>query len=109
MGGAKQYDGYRSFDYLEAGTDYRAFALAPQIGRVEPFVLPLDDAQDARAREVLTTSIAVSLHDHCGIMPSDLSENDAYVREGREHYGYEGLAVSGLDAVFENMMDGTAT
>lgn len=109
MGGAKQYDGYRSFGYLEADTDYRAFALAPQIGRVEPFVLPLDDARDARARATLTTSIAISLHDHCGIMPSDVADNDAYVREGREHYGYEGLAVSGLDAVFENMMDGTAT
>ena len=109
MGGAKQYDGYRSFDYLEAGIDYRAFELAPQIGRVEPFVFPLDDEQDARARALLETSVAISLHDHCGIMPTDLADNDAYVREGREHYGYEGLAVSGLDAVFENMMDGTAT
>ena len=36
-------------------------------------------------------------------------ENDAYVREGREWYGYEGLAASGLDAVFENFLDGTAT
>ena len=109
MGGAKHYDGYRSFDYLEAGVDYRAFELAPQIGRVEPFVLPLDDEQDARARALLETSVAISLHDHCGIMPTDLADNDAYVREGREHYGYEGIAVSGLDAVFENMMDGTAT
>ena len=38
-----------------------------------------------------------------------MAENDAYVREGREWYGYEGLAVSGLDAVFENFLDGTAT
>jgi membrane dipeptidase len=109
LGGAKRYDGYRSFAYLESGTDYRAFDLAPQIGRVEPFVLPLDASQDARAHEILTTSIAISLHEHCGIMPADLADNDAYVHEGREHYGYEGLAVSGLDAVFENMMDGTGT
>jgi membrane dipeptidase len=109
MGGAKHYGGYRSFDYLVAGTDYQAFELAPQIGRVEPFVLPLDPDQDARARGLLAGNIAISLHDHCGIMPADMADNDAYVREGREHYGYEGLAVSGLDAVFENMMDGTAT
>ena len=109
MGGAKQYDGYRSFGYLEAGTDYASFDLAPQIGRVEPFVVPLEPDEDARARAVLERSVAVSLHDHCGIMPTDLADNDAYVREGREHYGFEGLAVSGLDAVFENMMDGTAT
>jgi membrane dipeptidase len=109
MGRVKRYDGYRSFGYLEAGTDYRAFELVPQIGRVESFVVPLDDEQDARARSILESSVAISLHDHCGIMPADLDDNDAYVREGREHYGYEGLAVSGLDAVFENMMDGTAT
>jgi membrane dipeptidase len=109
MGGPKRYDGYRSFGYLEAGVDYRSFDLAPQIGRVEPFVLPLSEEQDARARSVLASSIAIDLHDHCGIMPSDLADNDAYVREGREHYGFEALAVSGLDAVFENMMDGTAT
>src|SRR5437762_11216029 len=42
-------------------------------------------------------------------MPADLSENDDYIREGREAYGFEGLAASGLDAVFENFMDGTAT
>jgi membrane dipeptidase len=109
MGGAKRYDGYRSFGYLEPGVDYRSFELAPQLGRVEPFVLPLTDEQDTRARSLLASSIAIDLHDHCGIMPADLAENDAYVREGREHYGFEGLAVSGVDAVFENMMDGTAT
>ena len=45
----------------------------------------------------------------CGITPADMKQNDEYVREGREWYGYEGLAASGLDAVFENFLDGTAT
>ena len=39
----------------------------------------------------------------------DWADNDDYIREGREWYGYEGLAASGLDAVFENFLDGTAT
>ena len=39
----------------------------------------------------------------------DWDDNDAYVRQGREWYGYEGLAAAGLDAVFENFFDGTAT
>ena len=30
------------------------------------------------------------------------------MRQGREWTGYEGLAISGLDIVFENFMDGTA-
>ena len=53
--------------------------------------------------------MCISLHDHCGITPADMRQNDDYIREGREWYGYEGLAASGLDAVFENFLDGTAT
>jgi len=105
----KRWDGYRSFSYLEAGTDYREFDLVPQIGRVEPCVFPLTPEQEERVERLLRSSVCVSLHDHGGIMPADLSENDAYIREGREAYGFEGLAASGLDAVFENFMDGTAT
>jgi membrane dipeptidase len=105
----KRWNGYRSFSYLDAGKDYREFDLPPQIGRVEPFVYPLTAEQEERADRLLRESVCVSLHDHAGIMPADLSENDAYIREGRESYGYEGLAASGLDAIFENFMDGTAT
>jgi membrane dipeptidase len=104
----KRWDGYRSFSYLDAG-DYRAFDLAPQIGRVPPSVYPLEPEDDARAEGLLRTCVCISLHDHGGIMPADLSQNDDYIREGREAYGFEGLAASGLDAVFENFMDGTAT
>jgi membrane dipeptidase len=105
----KHWDGYTSFSYLEPGVDYRAFELSPQLGRVEPFVHPLSDEDEARAERLLQECVCVSLHDHCGITPADMAENDTYVREGREWYGYEGLAASGLDAVFENFLDGTAT
>lgn len=109
MNPKKRWDGYTSFSYLEAGVDYRPFDLEPQIGRVPPFVYPLDPEQHERAERLLRDCVCISLHDHCGITPRDMAENDAYVREGREWYGYEGLAASGLDAVFENFMDGTAT
>jgi membrane dipeptidase len=105
----KRWDGYVSFSYLEPGVDYKEFELSPQLGRVEPFVHPLNVEQDERAERLLRESLCVSLHDHCGITPADMKHNDEYVREGREWYGYEGLAVSGLDAVFENFLDGTAT
>ena len=105
----KRWDGYVSFSYLEPGVDYKEFELSPQIGRVEPFVYPLSDADHERAERLLRESICISLHDHCGITPVDMAQNDDYVREGREWYGYEGLAASGLDAVFENFLDGTAT
>ena len=105
----KRWDGYVSFSYLEPGIDYREFELSPQIGRVEPFVYPLSDADHERAEQLLREHVCISLHDHCGITPADMTQNDDYIREGREWYGYEGLAASGLDAVFENFLDGTAT
>lgn len=105
----KRWDGYVSFSYLEPGVDYKEFELSPQIGRVEPFVYPLTDEQNERADRLLRDCVCISLHDHCGITPVDMSENDEYVREGREQYGYEGLAASCLDAVFANFLDATAT
>jgi membrane dipeptidase len=105
----KTWDGYRSFSYLVAGEDYQSFELAPEIDRVEPFVVPLGAEDDARADRLVHESVCISLHEHCGIVPADWDDNDAYIRQGREWYGYEGLARSGLDAVFENFLDGTAT
>ncbi len=105
----KRWDGYVSFSYLEPGVDYREFALAPQLGLFEPFVYPLDDEQGARSERLLHDCVCISLHDHCGIAPADMGDNGAYIREGREWYGFEGLALSGLDAVFENFLDGTTT
>lgn len=105
----ERWDGYTSFSYLVEGEDYRAFDLSPQIGRVDPYVVPLAEADEERADRLLREQVFISLHDHGGIGPADWADNDAYIREGREWYGYEGLAASGLDAVFENFMDGTAT
>jgi membrane dipeptidase len=109
MESKKVWDGYRSFSYLEAGVDYRGFELSPELGRVEPFVYPLSDDDEARARRLLRAHVCISLHEHGGIAPADWADNDAYIREGREWYGFEGLAASGLDAVFENFLDGTTT
>ena len=102
----KRWDGYTSFSYLEPGVDYRAFELSPRWARGAVRLSALGRGRRAGGR-LLRESVCVSLHDHCGITPADMAENDAYVREGREWYGYEGLAVSGLDAVFENFLDGT--
>lgn len=105
----KRWDGYTSFSYLVDGEDYVAFDLVPQIGRVEPHVVPLAAENEARAQRLLRANVCISLHEHGGIAPADWGDNDAYIRQGREWYGYEGLAASGLDAVFENFLDGTAT
>jgi membrane dipeptidase len=105
---ASRYTGYRSYDYLEAGSDYREFKLAPEIGRVPAYRgVSLSDGQRERVRRLLTDNIVVSLHDHPSVFPDDISETIEYNRTARHHTGYEGLARSGITAVFDNFMDGT--
>ena len=105
----KRYHGYRSYAYLEPGVDYRPFKLAPELDRVPAYLISLDPAQEARVRRIFDAHPIVSLHDHCFVVPEDLREFAEYRRQGRDWTGYEGLAQSGLDAVFDNLMDGTAT
>jgi len=104
----KAYDGYRSYQYLEAGVDYEVFDLAPELDRVPPHDIALSAAEEARVDQIFSESPVISLHDHCFVVPSDVREIFRYRRQGRDWTGYAGLAASGLDAVFENFMDGTA-
>jgi len=104
----KTYNGYRSFEYLEPGVDYRPFKLAKEIGRVEPYAYPVSEAQERDVQRLLEEQIVVSVHDHSSVFPEDASEILDYVHQGREWTGYEGLSASGIDVLFENFMDGTA-
>lgn len=104
----KLYDGYRSFQYLDPGTDYKVFALAREIERVPAYSVRVTEEQESQVQEILEESLIVSLHDHTFITPEDVSQIFDYNRQARHWTGYEGLSVSGLDVVFENFMDGTA-
>lgn len=104
----KQYEGYKSFQYLEAGVDYKPFKLCKEIGRVEPYEVPVSSEEAARVDRIFEASIVISLHDHPFVVPEDVNEIFEYRREGRDWTGYEGLSVSGIDVVFDNFMDGTA-
>jgi membrane dipeptidase len=104
----KAYGGYRSFQYLEPGIDYRPFELDREIDRVESYLYPVSEAQEARVQRLLAENTIVSIHDHSSVSPKDMGQFFDYVRQGREWTGYEGLSVSGLDILFENFMDGTA-
>jgi len=109
MGKYKKYSGYKSYQYLDKGVDYKDFELAKEIGRVKSYIIPLSKSEEERVEKILEKSIVISLHDHPGIfLPKDLNQIFQYMREGREHTGYKGLSVSGLDAVFDNLMDGAA-
>jgi len=104
-----KYAGYRSFEYLEPGADYREFALAKELDRVPSRKVDVSDAQEQRVQRLLDEHLAISLHDHCFVVPQDFGDLAEYRRQGRDFTGYAGMARSGLDAVFDCLMDGTAT
>jgi membrane dipeptidase len=103
------YTGYRSFQYLEPGTDYREFDLAKELDRAPSQKVEVSDANEARVQRLLTDELVISLHDHAFVVPRDFGDLAEYRRQGRDFTGYEGLSVSGLDALFDCLMDGTAT
>ena len=104
----KNYRGYKSYSYLEEGKDYKAFPLVEEIGRVAPYTYPVNSEQEARVRHLFEENIVLSLHDHTFVAPKNLEDFYEFRRQGRDWTGYGGLAASGLDGVFDAMMDGTA-
>ncbi|WP_106814700.1 dipeptidase [Microbacterium timonense] len=105
---AERYTGYTAYEYLEAGVDYRAFEYAKQIGRVPEYAgLELSSAQAERAERLLREETVISLHEHVQVFPENMEQLKDHIRQGREPTGYQGLARSGLTAVFDNGMDGT--
>jgi membrane dipeptidase len=102
----KQPVGYRSWGYLEPGKDYRPFDLAPEVDRVPPFTVALDADGEARVERLLEENVYISLHDHAMVFPARMADATAYTREGRIATGFEGLARSHWDAVFDGLLDG---
>ncbi|MBV9168738.1 MAG: membrane dipeptidase [Chloroflexi bacterium] len=105
--GRKHYREYTSYQYLEAGRDYRQFELVDELARVPSTRVPTTDEQEQRVQRLLTESVVVSAHDHPSVRPIDPHEGLAYRRQGREFTGFRGLAASGIDVVFDGLMNGT--
>lgn len=105
---ASRYSGYSSYSYLEAGQDYRTFTLAREIDRVPSSVVSVSPEQEERVRAIFDRHVIISLHEHPTTVPEDTSEIFEYRRQNRDFTAYQGLSVSGLDAIFDNLMDGTA-
>jgi len=73
-GKRKRYTGYRSFQYLEPGTDYAEFKLAREIDRVNSRVVELSPEQASRAQRLLDESLIISLHDHAFVVPDETEQ-----------------------------------
>jgi membrane dipeptidase len=108
MGLNKKYSGYKSFDYLEKGKDFREFQLLDGESLFESYLVPLTEEQDRRVLDLAEKSVMISLHEHPHLFPSDIRETMAYEKEVRIFTAFQALADSYWDAVFDNFMDGTA-
>jgi len=108
MGRNKSYEGYRAYQYLEPGRDYVDFRLTRGVGRVPPYYVPLSRPEEERFEGFVEKNIIVDLHEHPVLFPEDMAESMELNRMGREFTAYEALSTSGLDCVFDNLMDGTA-
>jgi membrane dipeptidase len=107
MGLGKKYNGYKSFEYLNG--DIKVFKLVREIDRVNSTKIKLSETEEERVDQILAKNIVISIHDHPSVFPEDIELVHEYIRYGREVMGYEGLSVSGLDAVFDGLGDGTNT
>jgi membrane dipeptidase len=111
MGDAKnkKYSGYKSFQYLEPGSDFKKFELTKEIARVEPYAVPLSEFEEKQVEALHKKCTVIALHDHALALPADLAQLRDYNREGRYPTAYEGLSASCVDAIFDNLWAGFAT
>lgn len=103
----KKYDGYRAYQYLDP-EDLPQVEFVAQIDRVPSRRVETTSEQEERVKRLFRDNLIISLHDHSFVSPKDLTNFLEFRRTGREFTAYEGLAVSGLDCIFDGMMDGTA-
>src|SRR5215472_17052223 len=97
---------YAAYSYLPPGS-LPELELAPEFGRVPPYGgATLTPEQAERSRSILRDSLVISLHDHPARFPLDMEQTPAYNRTGRQHAAYAGLLASGINVIFDNMMDG---
>lgn len=108
MGSNKQYDGYESFEYLEAGVDYESFDFPDEMhAGGPPYEVSLNEDEQARVDEINAETTIVSTHEHpFKFVPEDPEDTFPYTETGRTITAYEYLAQSNLDAIFDYHLDG---
>lgn len=108
MGTNKRYDGYRAYQYLEAGTDYIDYPVSAGDRRVEECLIPLNEEQTDRLNILAGKTVFIDAHSHPFHFPLNISSDmDNYNRQGRMKCAYEELSRSYFDGIFDNLMDGT--
>lgn len=104
MGRHKQYRGYTAYQYLTPGIDYEVIPYRVAINPDWGYIVPLSKSEEEVFEQILEKHIIVDLHEHPTLQPEDMELD--YRNEGREALAYEALSQSGIDVIFDNMMDG---
>ena len=105
LGGKKEYNGYKAYQYLEKGFDYKEFELVKH-PRLKPYYVPLSKTEEDRFEEFVEKNILIDLHEHPVYWPKDMGDAMEMQHMGRDFTAYEALSTSHLDCVFDNLMDG---
>ena len=106
MGRNKKYSGYKAYQYLEPGKDYVQIKFRNEIVKEWSYTLPLSKTEEERFEDIMEKSVIVDLHEHPVAYPQDIFADRR--NEGRQFMAYEALSKSGLDCIFDNMMDGSS-
>ncbi len=107
MGKGKKYTGYKAYDYLTPGIDYKEFKLREATLKKWEYKVPLSKTEEERVEEIFEKNIVIDLHEHPVLYTEDPSQTLDINKEGRDYLAYEALSRSGLDCVFDNLMDGS--
>lgn len=108
MGRGKKYTGYKAYDYLTPGIDYRVFKMREATKKEWEYKVPLSKAEEERVEEIIEKNILIDLHEHPVLYTEDPRQILELNGQGRDLLAYEALSRSGLDCVFDNLMDGSA-
>ena len=98
MNSKKKWDGYTSWSYLHPGEDFDEYPLVNQLD-AEPYDFGLTKNQEDHVEEFIEKNLIMSLHEHLNVTPPPGASKP---RKARSFKGFEGLAFSGLDVVFDN-------
>lgn len=104
MGGNKKNPGYTAYSYLEPEKDYEIIEYRDPTPKEWAHTYPLSKDEDDHFKAFMEKNIVVDLHEHPVLSPKDMMKE--YNNQGRERLAYDALAKSGIDAMFDNMMDG---
>jgi membrane dipeptidase len=98
LGRNKKWDGYTSWSYLKPDVDYVKYPLEGQVNRVPPYDFGLTKQQEERVEGIMEKNIIISLHEHLSVFP----KGPRPAGNRRPFMGYEGMAYSGCDSIFDN-------